>query len=92
MQRGELILPTGHRLKVQPRDGLCFTPEELCRYVDGNIESLKLRDGSANLMWVNKTGFLNGLAVNRKATLKASTDYGVSVVGPVIIVSENHCS
>ena len=62
-----LIKTDGTTKQVKPANGRYFTLEEKQHFVGGLIEFIPTREG--NWLTINEEGKLNGLPVNRTATL-----------------------
>ena len=62
-----LIKTDGTIKQVKPANGRYFTLEEKQRFVGGLIEFIPTREG--NWLTINEEGKLNGLPINRTATL-----------------------
>ncbi|MBR0290891.1 MAG: DUF3846 domain-containing protein [Bacteroidales bacterium] len=63
----KIIYASGLVAEVKPANGKWFTLEEKQRIVGGNIEIVPSREG--NWLVVNEEGKLEGLPINRDATL-----------------------
>ncbi len=75
-----LIKTDGTTKQVKPANGRYFTLEEKQRFVGGLIEFVSTREG--NWLTINEEGKLNGLPINRTATLMSKHS---------IVWKENEC-
>lgn len=79
-----LLLATGEKREISPRNGKKFSLEELQKLVGGYVEFLGFGNGRAFVM--DEEGRLKGLPLNREATRIAARlgyDY---IVGDVLEV------
>ena len=83
----QLWRANGERKVLEPASGVAFTLEELQTAVGGYIE---VRQGHGGICLVmNEEGKLDGLPLNRDATIFAVTECGLTepIVGDVVIAS-----
>lgn len=82
-----LIKTNGKTRTITPINGTDFTPEELQKYVGGNIEILNLDE---YICVINEEGKLNALPTNADATLLWMLSGGADVVvGDVVFCLQN---
>ncbi len=82
-QMGEHIKANGEVNHVESK-GRTFSLEELQGFVGGLIELTRTNDGRD--MYVNEEGKLNGLRLNRKATLLYRNGIADPIMGDAIVI------
>lgn len=82
-----LIAPSGSTRQVFPRQGTCFTEEELRDLVGEWLECIRLPHG--RLMWISKEGHQDDLSSNPLATILARLRLqpGESIPGMALVTT-----
>ena len=82
-----LIAPSGSTRQVFPRQGACFTEEELRDLVDGWLACIRLPHG--RLMWISREGHKRDLSSNPLATILARSRLqpGESIPGTALVTT-----
>ena len=81
-----IIKSDGSPVKVEPKNGDCFSLEEMQKAVGGLIEVVNLP--GKKLMIVNEEGSYNGSDVNNRVIALTRYSYGV-LFGDILFINKN---